>query len=92
MNLTLSHRARPADEVLFQDVAGEAVLLNLASERYFGLDPVGTRIWNLLGEDGRLQSAFDALCREYDAEPARLQADLLDLVAQLAEAGLVEVD
>lgn len=91
MNLTLSHRARPADEVLFQDVGGEAVLLNLASERYFGLDPVGTRIWTLLGQDPQLQPTFDTLCAEYDVEPARLEADLLGLVAQLAEAGLVEV-
>lgn len=91
MTITLSHRAQPADDVLFQDVGGEGVLLNLASERYFGLDPVGTRIWMLLGDDARLQPAFDTLCREYEVEPDRLQADLLSLVEQLAEAGLVEV-
>jgi hypothetical protein len=77
--------------VLFQDVAGEAVLLDLASERYFGLDPVGTRIWHLLGNDDSLQSAFDALSAEFEVEPDRLQADLLSLVAELAEAGLVEL-
>lgn len=91
MKPTLSHRARPSDDVLFQDVAGEAVLLNLASERYFGLDPVGTRIWHLLGQDARLQSAFDVLVAEFEVEPERLQSDLLSLVAELAEAGLVEL-
>jgi hypothetical protein len=35
----------PSPEVLVQELEGEAVLLNLASERYFGLDDVGTRIW-----------------------------------------------
>lgn len=91
MNPTLSHQAKPSDDVLFQAVGDEAVLLNLASERYFGLDPVGTRIWTLLSRDPRLQQAFDTLCAEYDVEPARLEADLLDLVGRLAEAKLVQV-
>ena len=91
MNPTLSHQAKPSDDVLFQAVGDEAVLLNLASERYFGLDPVGTRIWTLLSEDPRLQQAFDTLCAEYDVEPAQLEADLLELIGQLAEARLVQV-
>ena len=92
MNLTLSGQAKPSDDVLFQEVGGEGVLLNLASESYFGLDPVGTRIWVLLGEDGSLQRAFDILADEYEVEPAQLEADLLDLVQKLAEAGLVQVE
>jgi hypothetical protein len=91
MNPTLTQQARPADEVLFQAVGDEAVLLSLASERYYGLDPVGTRIWTLLAEDPSLRQAFDTLCAEYDAEPARLETDLLELVGQLAEANLVQV-
>jgi hypothetical protein len=91
MNVTLSSRAKPSDDVLFQEVGGEAVLLNLANERYFGLDPVGTRIWVLLGEDGDLQQVFDTLCAEYEVEPSRLETDLLTLVGELADAGLVTV-
>ena len=91
MNLTLAQRAKPSDDVLFQEVGGEAVLLNLASESYFGLDPVGTRIWVLLTEDAALQRAFDILCEEYEVEPGRLQSDLLALVEKLSEAGLVQV-
>lgn len=87
----MDQRATPSSEALFQEVGGEAVLLDLASERYFGLDPVGTRIWTLLGEDSRLQSVHERLCAEYDAEPDRIAADLLALVGKLAEAGLVEV-
>ncbi len=92
MNLTLSQHAEPSSDVLFQEVGGEAVLLNLDSERYFGLDPVGTRIWALLGEDSGLQHAHATLCSEYDDVPAAtLETDLLALIDQLAEAGLVTV-
>ena len=88
---TLAQRVTRSDEVLFQEVGGEAVLLDLASEQYFGLDPVGTRIWALLGEDDRLQHVHDVLCQEYDAAPECIGDDLLALIDRLAEAGLVKV-
>lgn len=67
------------------------MLLDLASEQYFGLDPVGTRIWTLLGEDDRLGSVHAALCDVYDADPTRIASDLITLVGRLADAGLVKV-
>ena len=91
MDITLAQRAKPTDDVLCQDVGGEVVLLDLASERYFGLDPVGTRIWHLIDQDLSLQQVLETLCAEYDAPRERLEADLLALVAQLADAGLVTV-
>ena len=91
MTPSLSQQANPAGDVLFQVVGGEAVLLNLASEKYFGLDPVGMRIWTLLIEDAHLQHAFDRMCAEFDVEPAALEADLLALVGKMAEAGLVHI-
>ncbi len=90
-HITLAHQVQPNDDVLFQEVAGEAVLLNLASERYFGLDPVGTRIWGLLSTQANLQLVHQALCDTYDADPDKIQADLLALITQLCDAGLVSV-
>lgn len=91
MNMTLALRAQRSDDALFQEIGGEAVLLDLASERYFSLDPIGTRIWMLLDEDEHLQQVCDRLCTEYEADPARIANDLLALMGQLAEAGLVRL-
>ena len=90
--VTLSHRACISDEVLAQDVGDEVVLLDLAGERYFGLDPVGTRIWALLPDAANLGAVLDSLCAEFDAPRERIEADLLALIAALREAGLVTVD
>lgn len=79
----------PSDQVLFQEVGGEAVLLDLASEQYFGLDPVGTRIWALLDGKAPLGAVHAQLCSEYDAVPARIGDDLLALASRLLDAGLV---
>ena len=89
--VTLASQVQCSNDVLVQEVGGEAVLLDLASEKYFGLDPVGTRIWALLADHDSLRSVADVLCAEYDAEPARIRDDLLTLVGKLADAGLVTV-
>jgi hypothetical protein len=55
------------------------VLLNLETGIYFGLDPVGTRIWTLLREHESLQQVFEVLLQEYDVPEPVLKADLLRL-------------
>lgn len=90
-SVTLASKVVASDEVLMQAVGDEVVLLDLASERYFGLDPVGTRIWELLPEREDLAAIHLALCDEFDAEPSRIEQDLLSLVQTLSEAGLVTV-
>lgn len=91
MDLTEASRLRVTDDVLFQELEGEAVLLELTSGTYFGLDPVGTRIWQLLQEDVHLGGLHDVLCQEFEVSPERLREDLLEFVARLLEKELVEV-
>ena len=90
--VTLALRVALSDEVLAQEVGDEIVLLDLAGERYFGLDPVGTRIWTLLPDCPDLATVLDRLCAEFDAPRERIQADLLALVEALLDAGLVAAD
>lgn len=82
---------RPDPEALFTEVDGEAVLLDLRSGQYYGLDALGTRIWTLLGEHRSLAAVREALLAEYDVEEARLQADLETFVKSLVDAGLLRV-
>ena len=91
-SITLAQTIHRCDHVVFQEVGGEAVLLDLASETYFGLNPVGTRIWQLIAEGARLQAIRDTLVVEYEADADRIGADLLALATQLRAAGLVRID
>ena len=76
-------------DVLSQEVSGETVLLDIRSESYFGLDPVGTRIWELLHENGNLEPTYKTMLDEYDVDAGQLASDLTALVEKLEEAGLV---
>ena len=80
---------RISDEVIFRELDGEAVVLNLDTGIYFGLDAVGTRIWRLLEERKPLKAVLDTLIDEYEAPPDRLQRDLLAFVERLDDKGLV---
>lgn len=80
-----------AKDQISADVGGEAVILNLKTGAYHGLDPVGARIWNLLAESTTVNDILDALLNEYEVEPDRCFRELLALLQQLAESGLIEV-
>ena len=75
---------------VFRDLDGEGVILDMGSGKYFGLNAVGARIWQLVAKHGGLRPVFDDLCREYDAAPDVLERDLLKLLTELEQARLVE--
>ena len=87
MNLNQTITLSP--EVISQEVSGETVLLDLESENYFGLDEVGTRIWQLIKESGDLQAIYNTLLDEYEVEEQRLQTDLEALLGEIAGLGLI---
>ena len=76
-------------EVLCQEVSGETVLLDLKSESYFGLDATGTRIWQLIQDDGNLSAAFNTMLGEFSVEEDQLLKDFSELIQQLSDAKLI---
>ena len=78
-------------DVLFRELLGEAVLLDLRSQRYYGLDAIGTKLWHLISDKGEIESVVHVMLEEYDVEEARLRRDLDAFLRQLAEVGLVEI-
>ena len=91
MAISFATRISVPSDVLVSVLAGESVLLNLKSERYFGLDDMGTRMWAAITTSDSIQAAYDALLAEYDVAPERLKQDLNDLIEKLNEHGLVEI-
>jgi hypothetical protein len=91
MSVSFSQRLTVAPDVLFRIVGDEAVLLNLKTEKYLGLDATGTRMWTVLSDAPSIQAAYDALLEEYDVPPDRLRQDLDAFLSKLLEHGLIEI-
>lgn len=86
--LPLRVTARP--DVFVRVLEGEAVILNVRTGFYFGLDEVGTRMWDVLSVAPSVQKAYELLLEEYEVEPDRLRGDLIEFVGRLREHELVE--
>ena len=80
------------DDVLFREVDGEAVLLNIENGKYFGLDETGTRMWRLLSEHRTIGEACRRMLAEYDVEKKILEHDLLEFVEKLSSSGLLKIE
>lgn len=83
---------RICDEVVFRELSGETVILNLNSGVYFGLDEVGTRLWYLLAEHGDPEKIISILIDEYEVEETKLREDVQALIGQLCDKGLLKIE
>ena len=75
--------------VICRELSGETVLLNLESGVYYGLDTVGTRVWQLLTQGRTIAGVCDTMIEEYDVAAQVLHADVMRLVGELHDRGIV---
>ena len=77
------------DQVSAQ-VSGESVILSLKTGLYHGLDPIGSRVWELVRQPITFRSICETILAEYEVDAATWEHDLKVLLKQLEEAGLIE--
>jgi len=87
----LSDRVQIPDDVIFRDLQGEAIILNLTTGTYFGLNEVGTRAWAEFAAAVTLDAVVETLTREYDVDRPTAERDVVELVEALAAKGLIVV-
>ena len=91
MTPSLPTRVTMVPDTLFQDMDGETVFLSLASGEYYGVDDVGSRMWQVLEASTDVETAATQLLREFRVDEETLRADLAALIEKMREAGLVTV-
>lgn len=87
----LHHVVTATPGQISSDLAGEAVILDLTSGVYYGLNEVGAKIWNLIQQPQTIQAIQHSLLQEYDVDPEVCTQDLLQLLQELQAAGLVNI-
>ncbi|MCC6802500.1 MAG: lasso peptide biosynthesis PqqD family chaperone [Anaerolineae bacterium] len=86
-----STRVMATNQQVAADMMGEAVILNTDSGIYFGLNGVGTRIWELVQQPITVQAVQQTILDEYEVDAERCEQDVHRLLGKLLDAGLVEV-
>jgi hypothetical protein len=80
---------RIADGIVFKEVGDEMVLLDFERGIYFGLDPIGARIWQLITEEKSVAAIVDTLVDEYDVTRDELERDVAELLDDLVAKSLI---
>ena len=78
-------------QVLSTNVQAEAVLMNTANGKYYGLDDIVTSVWQQLCTPLKVSDLCRNLTEEYDGDPEVIRRDVLVLLKKLADDGLIEV-
>lgn len=89
--VSFADRATTVPNVLVRILDKESVLLNLDTERYYGLDETGTRMWQLLTSAPTIEAAYLELQNEFDVESELLRVHLTELLGRLVENGLLQI-
>ena len=90
--LSESAKIARSEGVLSRVLDGEAVLLDTEGGAYFGLNAVGTRAWELIGQTGITRAELlTAMLAEFDVAPDVLERDLADLLRGLEQRKLIHV-
>ena len=87
--MNLSDKITIPAHVMARQVGDETVILDLAGGTYFGLDPIGARIWQLIGEGKALGEVCEALLAEYEVSRHQLEGDMERLLQELGGKGLI---
>jgi len=90
--ISFGQKVSAAPETMINEVGGEAVLLNLKSECYYGLDDVGTSMWKALTSGGTIEEAYRSLMDEFEVDGEQLRRDFLALIEKLSEQELIEIN
>jgi len=87
--VALSDRVIIPPQIITKTVGDETVIVDLMTGTYFGLDPVGARIWQLMHEGKTLSEICSVMLEEYEVSRAELEYDTMKLVEALSEQGLI---
>jgi hypothetical protein len=80
-----------AKDQLSADLKGEAVILNCANGVYYGLNEVGNTVWSFVQEPRKVAEITAKVASEYEVPMDVCERDVLELLGQLAQAGLIEI-
>ena len=78
-----------ADNVTFEVVADEAILIDINTGIYFSLNEVGTEFWEMLDGEQTIEQHATTIATKYEVDKTMVVADLLELAEEMAKDKLI---
>lgn len=91
MELKANSKIKKTDNFVASDIDGQAVMMSIENNKYFGMDEIGTSIWNLLEKSPRFEDLISALMNEYEIDIHTCEADTKEFLEHLIKYDLIEI-
>jgi hypothetical protein len=91
MKIKLINKVQRNPEMVSGNMDGEVVMLSIQRGEYFGLDMIGSRIWELIEHSVKVEEIMTRLLEEYDVDEKTCLGDLIEFLEDLQNKGLIIV-
>lgn len=82
---------RQIEDIVASDIDDEKVMMSIEKGCYYGLDPIGSRVWELIETPTRVSDLVDALLLKFDVDRQTCEQDVLAFLEELHDAGILQV-
>jgi hypothetical protein len=79
------------EDIVASDIDDEKVMMSIEKGQYYGLDPVGSRIWDLMDKPVAVSALIAQLLSKYDVDRETCERDVLAFLEELREDGILQV-
>ena len=79
------------EDIVASDIDGETVMMSVEKGKYYGLDFIGSRVWELIEKPIRVSELIDALLLKYDIDRETCERDVLAFLEELQKDGILMV-
>lgn len=90
MSLSLEQKITRHPDMLSAEIGGEAVMMSIEKGAYFGLNPIATRIWDLIDQPRSIAELIETITAEYEVSGQQCAADVQEFVADMIKRGLAQ--
>ena len=79
------------EDIIASDIDDEVVMMSVEKGQYYGLDSIGSRVWELIGKPIKVSELIDALLLKYDVDRETCERDVLAFLEKLHADGILKV-
>jgi len=91
-NISTESIVRQVEDIVASDIDDEKVMMSVEQGQYYSLDPIGSRVWELIEKPVKVSELIDALLPEYDVDRESCERDVLVFLEKLEEEGILNVE
>ena len=89
--ITIDSTISQIEDIVASDIDNEKVMMSIEKGQYFGLEPIGSRIWEMIETPAKVSVIIDKLLTQFDVDRETCEHDLLAFLGELDEAGIIQV-